>query len=216
MTSAANTASPTSYEEDSVTDETLWTDLDVPDLGAYRTSKTVAERAAWDFIAGRTTALTTVLPGAVFGPLLSADTIGSVRVISRMLSGEMPGTPRIGLEVVDVRDLVDLHLLAMTSPTAAGERFLGTGEFMWMSDIAEILRSNLGEAAANVPTDVIPDDLVREFAKASPELQAIIPGLGRRNRHSTAKAESMLGWTRRPTTETIVDCARSLIEWRVV
>ncbi len=213
MTSAANAASPTSYEEDSVTDETLWTDLDAPDLPAYRRSKTIAEQEAWRLMerSSASTTLTTVLPGAVFGPILSTDNIGSVAVISRMLTGEMAGTPRIGLEVVDVRDLVDLHLRAMTAPEAAGQRFLGTGEFMWMGEIAAVLREHLGDDAAKVPTTEIPDDVLRELARDLPELRGILPGLGRKNRHSTAKAEQLLGWHRRPTTETILDCARSLI-----
>ncbi|MCU1361019.1 MAG: NAD-dependent epimerase/dehydratase, partial [Ilumatobacteraceae bacterium] len=126
MTSAANTSSPMSYAEAGVTDETLWTDPDAPDLGAYRKSKTMAELAAWKFMddAPGTTTLTTVLPGAVFGPILTKDNLGSVQVIRRMLTGSMPGLPKIGLEVVDVRDIVDVHLAAMTSPAAAGERFL--------------------------------------------------------------------------------------------
>jgi nucleoside-diphosphate-sugar epimerase len=129
-----------------------------------------------------------------------------------MLSGAMPGTPQIGLEVVDVRDVVDLHLRAMTSPAAAGQRFLGTGEFMWMSEIADVLRTHLGSEGEKVPTETLPNSFVRELAESSPELRGILPGLGRRNRHSTAKAEQMLGWVRRPATDTIVDCARSLIE----
>ena len=112
MTSAANTASPSSYTDDSVTDESLWTDGNDTELPAYRRSKTLAERAAWDFVADSdaATTLTTILPGAVFGPILASDNLGSVEVVGRMLRGEMPGTPRIGLEVVDVRDIVDIHL----------------------------------------------------------------------------------------------------------
>ena len=214
MTSAATTASPTSYAEDGVTDETLWTDLDAPDLPAYRRSKTIAERAAWDTMEGRTTATTlaTVLPGAVFGPILSTDNLGSVQVIGRMLSGAMPGTPKIGLEVVDVRDLVDLHLRAMTAPDAAGQRFLGTGEFLWMGDIARVLRDGLGGDAAKVPRRTLPNAAVRVLARSRPELRGILPGLGRQNRHTTAKAESLLGWQRRPVQETILDCGRSLLE----
>ena len=141
MTSAANAASPTSYADDSVTDETLWTDPDAPGLPAYRRSKTLAEQAAWSCAeaaasAGSTTTLTTILPGAVFGPLLADDNLGSVQVIRRLLRGDMSRIPRIGLEVVDVRDLVDIHLRAMTSPAAADQRFIATGEFMWMADIA--------------------------------------------------------------------------------
>jgi nucleoside-diphosphate-sugar epimerase len=213
MTSAANAASPSSYTEQGVTDETLWTDLDTPHLPAYRRSKTLAEKAAWELMqdSAAATTLATVLPGAVFGPILATDNIGSVAVIGRMLSGAMPGTPRIGLEVVDVRDLVDLHLRAMTAPEAAGQRFLGTGEFMWMADIAKVLRASLGPEAAKVPKRVLPNVVVRMLARSRPELRGIMPGLGRKNRHSTAKAEQLLGWTRRPTSETIVDCARSLI-----
>ncbi|OHT77805.1 epimerase [Mycobacteroides chelonae] len=213
MTSAANAASPSSYTQDGITDETLWTDPDQPGLPPYRRSKTIAEQAAWDFMKtyDGATELTTVLPGAVFGPVLGADNSGSVQVIARLLSGSMPGTPRIGLEVVDVRDLVDLHLRAMTSPRAAGERFLGTGEFMWMSDIAAVLKEHLGQNAAKVPTRGLPNIVVRALALLNPDLRAIAPGLGRRNRHSTAKAQQVLGWSPRPGAETVVDCARDLI-----
>ena len=218
MTSAANTASPSSYTDDSVTDESLWTDGNDTELPAYRRSKTLAERAAWDFVADSdaATTLTTILPGAVFGPILASDNLGSVEVVGRMLRGEMPGTPRIGLEVVDVRDIVDIHLRAMTTPAAAGERFLATGEFMWMGDIARVLRANLGDDASKVPTEEIPDDVIRVLAESSAELRGIMPGLGRKNRHTTAKAEAVLGWTPRPVAETVLDCARSLIEHDVV
>ena len=140
---------------------------------------------------GSTTTLTTILPGAVFGPLLAGDNLGSVQVIRRLLRGDMSRIPRIGLEVVDVRDLVDIHLRAMTSPAAADQRFLATGEFMWMADIARALRAHLGTDAARVPTKTVPDVVVRLLARRRPELRGIMPGLGRRNRHSTAKAEAV-------------------------
>lgn len=212
MTSAANAASPSSYESEGVTDEALWTVDDVS-MPAYRRSKTLAERAAWDFMSARSgaTSLTTILPGAVFGPILSTSNLGSVRIIARMLEGKMPGCPKIGLEVVDVRDLARLHVLAMTSPDAAGERFLGTGEFVWMKEIAQDLRNGLGAAAAKVRTRELPNFLVRLAARRDPGLQAISISLGRRNRHSTAKAAQILGWEPRPAREAVVDCGRSLI-----
>lgn len=212
MTSAANAASPTSYRSEGVTDERLWT-IDDPSLPAYRRSKTLAEKAAWDFMSSNpsTTELTTVLPGAVLGPVLTGDDVGTASIVQRMLRGTMSGVPRIGLEVVDVRDLVDLHIRAMTSPDAAGERFLGTGPFAWMGDIARVLEDQLGDAAAKVSTRVLPDFAVRIASVFDPSLRAISVSLGRRNRHSTAKAERMLGWVPRPAEETVVDCARSLI-----
>lgn len=212
MTSAANAASPASYTSEGVTDETLWT-VDDPSLPAYRRSKTIAEKAAWDFIASTegTTALTTVLPGAVLGPILSADNVGTAQIVQRMLQGQMPGAPKIGLEVVDVRDLVDLHIRAMESPAAAGERFLGTGPFIWLGDIAAAVKAALGEAAAKVPTRELPNVAVRIASLFDPSLKAITVSLGRKNRHSTEKAARILSWTPRPAEETVVECAESLI-----
>jgi dihydroflavonol-4-reductase len=214
MTSAANAASPSSYRDGGVSDEDLWTDPDVPGLSAYRRSKTLAERAAWNLMqtAGGSTTLTTILPGAVFGPILDLDNLGSVQVVARLLQGKMRGTPRIGLEVVDVRDVADVHIRAMTSPQAAGERFLATGEFMWIADIAEVLRDRLGADAAEVPSRALPDVLVRLVALFDPGLRAITPSLGRKSMHTNAKAERALGWRPRPGADTVVDCARSLIE----
>jgi nucleoside-diphosphate-sugar epimerase len=216
MTSAANAASPSSYAADEVSDETLWT-VDDASLPAYRRSKTIAEQAAWNFMAGHEgpTTLTTVLPGAVFGPILSTANLGSVRIIQRLLQGRMPGVPRIGLEVVDVRDIADLHIRAMTAPEAAGQRFLGTGEFVWMRDIAATLRAGLGDAAARVPTRQLPDAVVRLASVVDRSLRPIMPGLGRRNRHSTEKAHRVLGWQPRPAADAVVDCAHSLITWKV-
>jgi nucleoside-diphosphate-sugar epimerase len=218
MTSAANASSPVSYEEEGITDETLWTDPDAPGLIPYRRSKTLAEKAAWDFMEreGGSTSLTTVLPGAVFGPALSPDNLNSVQVIGRMLRGELPGIPRIGFEIVDVRDLADIHVRAMTAPAAAGQRFLATGEFLWMSEIAETLRSNCGDAAAKVPTFTLPDEQVRKMAEVQPAMREIAVALGRKNRHTTEKAKALLGWTPRPARDSVIDCGRSLISWGLV
>jgi nucleoside-diphosphate-sugar epimerase len=217
MTSAANAASPSSYSEDGVTDETLWTDSDDPTLLPYRRSKTLAEKAAWEFMktVECDTTLTTILPGAVFGPILSRDSLTSVQVIGKMLRGEMPGLPRIGLEVIDVRDLADVHIRAMTAPAAAGERFLATGQLMWLSDVAKALRESLGADANKVPTRAIPDFIVRLMAIFKPELREITISLGRKNRHTTRKAEILLDWKPRPAYETVIDCAKSLIEWKI-
>jgi len=218
MTSACAAASPPLYSEESVTDETLWTDPTDRRLSAYRKSKTLAELAAWQFMQDheRPTTLTTILPGAVFGPVLSTDNLGSVQVIGRLLQGRVPGNPRIGLEIVDVRDLADMHIRAMTAPQAAGQRFIAVSEFMWMTDIAKVLRSRLGAAANKVPTRTLPDFVLRFLARFNPALRSILPGLRRKNRHTAEKAHRLLAWTPRPAAETIVDCGESLITWNAI
>ena len=117
----------------------VWTDTTDRKFDAYRLSKILAERAAWDFMAaerGRAT-LTTILPGAVFGPVLTKDNLGSVQVIERLLQGHPPGIPSLGFWVVDVRDLAELHIRAMTSPGAAGERFIASGDFDFALSLLE-------------------------------------------------------------------------------
>jgi nucleoside-diphosphate-sugar epimerase len=198
---------------DCVNDESRWTDTNDAKLGPYRISKTIAERAAWDFMASQSgpTTLTTILPSAVLGPVFSAEHLGSVQLISRLLNGSMPGIPRLGFCAVDVRDLVDLHIRAMTALEAAGERFIAAGDWVWMADVSGVLRSALGADAKKVPTRQLPDFVLRLVALFDRPLQFITPTLGRKHVFSSAKAQAVLGWKPRPVDTTIIDCARSLI-----
>jgi nucleoside-diphosphate-sugar epimerase len=192
-------------------DETDWTDPDQPDLAAYRKSKVLAERAAWDFMAGKTgTSLTTILPGAIFGPVLRRDQHGSVDIVRRLLSGQPPALPRLAFNTTDVRDLADLHVRAMESPQAAGERFIAMGDALWYGEMAAALRTRLGARATKVPTAAMPDLVARGLAAVSPEMKALLPLLGRTQAFSTAKARAMLGFAPRPAADTIADCGASL------
>ncbi len=212
MTSAAATARPP-LNSDRVSDETIWADPDDPQFDAYRVSKIVAERAAWDFMATTSGSLelTTVLPGAVFGPIMSADNQGSVTIIADLLRGRPPAMPRLGFWVVDVRDLADLHLRAMLSPDAAGERFLAAGDFLWLQDIAGALRTNLGSRADKVPTRRLPTPVVKLLLPALPNLRTLAPLIGRRFPLDSEKARRVLGFSPRPGTTTVIDCAESLL-----
>ena len=197
--------------------EDEWSDPDNPKLTPYARSKTIAERAAWDFVRerGETERLAVVNPGAILGPVLSDDRSYSIELIERLLNG-MPGVPRIGFSIVDVRDVADLHLRAMTAVEAGGERLIAVESFQWMEQLAEVLRDRLGTAAAKVPTRRVPDVLVRAMALFDPGIRSIVGQLGRRTDISSEKAKALLGWSPRPTPETIVDCAQSLIEQGVV
>jgi nucleoside-diphosphate-sugar epimerase len=211
MTSAAATARPP-LDSGRVSDETIWADPADPQFDAYRVSKILAERAAWDFMGRESGAmtLTTILPGAVFGPVLTRDNLGSVRIIQRLLDGKPPAMPRLGFAVVDVRDLADLHIRAMTAPEAAGQRFLAAGDFMWMADIARTLQSQLGEKAHKVSTRALPDFVFRILSRFSPDLRTLAPLLGRVTAVSSEKARRTLGFSPRPAGSTIVDCAESV------
>jgi nucleoside-diphosphate-sugar epimerase len=212
MTSAAAAARPP-LGSDRISDETVWADAGDPRFDAYRRSKVLAERAAWAFVAGSAgpTTLTTILPGAVFGPVLTKEKLGSVQIIQRLLDGRPAGIPRLGFTVVDVRDLAELHVRAMTSPEAAGQRFLAAGDFVWMSEIAAALRAKLGDRAGQVPTRDLPDFVVRLLSLFVPQLRMLTPDLGRRNPLTSEKARRVLGFSPRPATTTVVDCAESLL-----
>lgn len=211
MTSAAATACRRAGKV-SINNETIWADPDAPGLDPYRRSKIIAERAAWDFMTaeGGTTEFTTILPGAVFGPVLDPAKPGSARIIQGLLDGNPRGLLDIGLAVVDVRDLAALHVAAMAAPAAVGERFLATGTFVKMIEIARILRAGLGEVAAKVPTRVLPNMLVRVMAWFNPRIRMFAADLGGAVPTPPDKARRVLGFEPRPAQETIRDCARSL------
>jgi dihydroflavonol-4-reductase len=194
-------------------DEQDWSDPDNPKLTPYARSKTIAERAAWDFMRerGATEKLATVNPGAIIGPVLNDDRSFSLQTIERLLRG-IPGLPRIGFSFVDVRDVADLEIRAMTAPEAGGERFVAVTTFQWMEEIAAVLRDRMGEAAARVPTRTIPNFLVRGMGIFDPSVRSIVAQLGRRTEASSEKAKTSLGWTPRPIDETIVECAQSLLD----
>jgi dihydroflavonol-4-reductase len=190
-----------------------WTDeTNRRDTSPYDRAKTIAERAAWAWLAaeGGGLELVAVDPGLVLGPVLGADFSASVEVVKKLLDGSIPALPRFGFNVVDVRDIARLHALAMTTPEAAGERFIGSGDFYWMSDLARMLREGLGDKAKKVPSIRVPDFVARLAGLFDPIVRGRLYELGKRRPVSSEKARRMLGWTPRPVEETVLDAARSL------
>lgn len=195
-------------------DETSWTDLDGAGVLPYIKSKTLAERSAWDFIAreGGALQLAVVNPVGVFGPVLGPDYSTSILLVQRLMDGAMPGCPQLCFGVVDVRDVADLHLRAMTDPAAAGERFLAVaGNFLWIREIATTLRERLGASARQVPTRQLPNWLVRLAALRDPAIRQILPELGAHKNASSAKARRVLGWSPRSPQDAVVASAESLL-----
>jgi len=206
--------------QDAPFNETDWTNLAGEGLTPYVKSKTLAERAAWDFIANQQSRgnglgsleLSVVNPVGVFGPVLGPDYSTSILVVQRLMDGAIPGLPHLYFGAVDVRDVADLHLRAMTSPAAKGERFIAVaGDFMSMLEIAKVLKSSMGGAAKKVPMRELPNFVIRLAALRDPAVKQIIPELGKKKNASNEKARRLLGWTPRSREESIIATAESLI-----
>ncbi|SDP25654.1 SDR family oxidoreductase [Actinacidiphila guanduensis] len=190
-----------------------WTDTASPGVGAYVKSKALAERAAWDFAEreGGAMELAVVNPVGIFGPVLGPDYASSIGLVKRLLEGAMQGVPRMYFAVVDVRDVADLHLRAMSDPAAAGRRFLAAaGDAVGLRDIAALLRHRLGPAGARVPTRKLPDWSVKFAARRNPEAAAMVPNLGVIRHVRSDRARRLLGWQPRSWEETVLATAESL------
>lgn len=195
-------------------DETNWTNPDGRGVTPYVKSKTLAERAAWEFMAreGGGLELSVVNPVAVFGPALGHDTSTSIQIVKRLMDGDLPGCPKVSFGVVDVRDVVDLHLRAMTDHAARGERFLAVaGDFMTFQAIAITLKERMGDAARKVPSRELPNWLLRMFALVVPDVRQVLPELGIVKNATNAKAKRVLCWEPRSNEESLVATAKSLI-----
>lgn len=214
LTSAFHAVSWGHPHGDHVFTEQDWTILDGPGVDAYGKSKTLAERAAWDFIAteGRGMELVTLLPVAVMGSIMGRDVSGANHIVQRMLKGTMPGFPDLYIPIVDVRDVATAHVLAIDNPAAAGERYLlSNGPALAMKEIGATIRAELGDAAARVPTRSIPNLVLRVMARFNPALRAHVPDLGYAKKTTNEKARNALGWSPRDPHEAIRAAARSIV-----
>jgi len=200
--------------QDAPFDETNWTNVNGEGVSAYAKSKTLAERAAWDFMAreGGGMELSVVNPVGVFGPALGPDYSTSIVLVERLMNGAVPGLPRISFGAVDVRDVADLHLRAMTDPKAKGERFLAVaGDSISSLDFARMLKKGLGPAARRVSTRQLPDWVVRVAAFFDPSIKLVLSELGKKKNASNAKARRVLGWTPLSNEEAVVASGESLV-----
>lgn len=214
MTSSASALEYT-REPVATINEELWTDLARRDVNAYTRSKTLAELAAWDFVVKHPAlSLTTIAPSTMLGPVLGQHYPFSVEAIKQLLDGSVPAIPKLGFGFVDVRDVAELHIAAMTHAGSGGERFLAGGPFLWLHEVADVLRQHFPEA--KVPTHQLPNTAARMLALFIPSLRSVIHDLGKEHHYSTEKAERILGWSPRLLHETIVETAQSLYDHRII
>lgn len=194
--------------------EADWTDeTNRAETSAYERSKTIAERAAWDWLKreGGALELVTICPGAVLGPVLGRDFSASIDIVRKLVDGSVPGIPRFGWPLVDVRDVADLHLRAIDTPAATGQRYIAAGPFYWMSDIAKVLRERVPKLARRVPRHALPNWLVRISAMFDAVVRDRLFELGKTRFVSADKAKRELGWQPRSNEDAIVATAESLL-----
>ena len=194
-----------------------WTNPDGAGVEAYARSKTLAERAVWEFAKspeGQGLEIAAVNPGLVLGPALEADYGSSNELVYQIMKNKIPGYPRTGFSLVDVRDVAGLQLLAMTKPAAAGERFICVSEFLWMNEVGAALLAAYPKR--KLPKAVLPNWVVYIVAIFNPAARSILDSLGQRRDLSNAKAVSKLGWQPRGARESAVDAAKSLVDLGIV
>ncbi|MEQ8557883.1 MAG: aldehyde reductase [Henriciella sp.] len=189
---------------------------DLEDNTPYARSKTIAERAAWDYVEGegKGLELAVINPVGVFGPAMSEDVSTSLQIVSQPLEGKLPAYPKICFGIIDVRDVAEAHARAMTLPEAAGERFLLSDKVMWMEEMGQVLREAYPDR--KVPKGTLPNWLVRAASWFNPPLKQILPELGHDRQVSNEKLKRVLGITPIPAEDAIRASADSLIRLGVV
>ncbi len=199
---------------DYIYDEKDWSNTD-SDLGAYLKSKTIAERAAWDFMdtdAAKGMELSVINPGAVLGPLLDARYSASGDLVGKLLKGEVPACPAIGFSCIDVRDVADAHFATMTKPVAAGRRYLCIGEYAWMLDISKILYAE----GYKTPLKKLPNFMVRILAIFDKTIGLIVPSLGQQTNCNNARLRTELGIEPRSIKEMTISMAKTMVDFGLV
>lgn len=201
-----------------VFDEADWSKL-TDDVGAYEKSKTIAERAAWDFVQAQPEAerleLVTINPGLVLGPVLDEDYGTSGEVVRKLMKRDFPACPDVGWAVVDVRDVADAHLAALRAPDAAGKRFICAIEHASMRDVAKILAEHF-DGRYRVPTGKLPDWALRLVSVFDKTARLAVGELGKRQNVSNQRARDLLGWQPRSLREMVVDMGESFVQHGVV
>lgn len=193
-------------------DEDDWSDLTGTHISPYAKSKTMAERAAWDYVKNEAPGLelTVINPVLVIGPPLDKHFGTSVEIIQRLLRAKDPMLPNFGMPIVDVRDIAEMHLRALKIPASIGKRFIGVHSFMWFRDIALALKDRFQDR--KIVTRKAPDFVVRLLAIFDKSVRQIVPSLGKTTLISGQRAKDVLEMDFTPARQSIEETASFLIE----
>ncbi|GLB52615.1 dihydroflavonol-4-reductase [Neptunitalea chrysea] len=198
-------------------DENDWTDVgNRKDTTPYFRSKTIAERAAWDFMntLGTKMELTTILPGAILGPVLEKDFGTSANIVIKLLNGSSPALAKIGFEIVDVRSVANLHILAMESSVSSGKRYVASAGYSMFKEIGAILQKQFPKRT--IPKRELPNWVVRLFSNIDTTLKPILVDLGVTRKLNNTKAIKELGWEPISVDEAVISCAKSIFEKGII
>jgi dihydroflavonol-4-reductase len=204
------------FDKNKVYNESDWTDISSSnDITPYYKSKTIAERAAWDFLKSNPSdlELVTICPGAILGPVMESDFGTSANIVIAMLNGSYPALPKIGFDLVDVRSVADLLIKAMTAPKAAGNRYIAASEYLTLKEIAITLKEHF--PGRKVPIAQFPNIVTKLIANFRPELRPVLLEMKRRKTDLT-KAKKELDWQPIPARDAVIACAESVIEQQIV
>lgn len=192
--------------------EADWSDLDRPGTSPYEKSKTLAERAAWEYLETEAPEiqLTTINPVLVTGPPLDSDYGTSVQVVERVLKAQDPMLPSFSLPVVDVRDVAEAHVRALERPESTGKRFLAATETLWFSDMAKAIKAEFPER--KIVTREAPNFFIRFLSLFDDEIKTIVPELGIKREVSSDQARDVLGIDFKPAVDSVTETARWLVE----
>ena len=200
--------------------EADWSNLDRARIGAYDKSKTIAERASWDYMdsvrGDSSMELTAINPGLVLGPLLSSDWGTSGEMVKRILDHKVPAIPNISFATVDVRDVASAHVTAMTSPRAAGQRFICAEANHSMMEIAQILKAHYGTRGFKIPTGRLPSFVIRTMAIFDKTVRLALNDLDSSQNVDSTKIRTLLQWRPRDLNEMTTAMADSMIAYGVV
>ncbi|MBT5581009.1 MAG: aldehyde reductase [Acidimicrobiaceae bacterium] len=190
--------------------ESDWTDPNSPRATAYDKSKTLAERAAWEFVAEHgEMKLTTINPGGVFGPAMDMNYGALLGYVERFLDGGVPMVANLTFSIVDVRDVARMHVAAMDQPESSGERFIASAGDVSMVELARLLAEAYPDR--KISTRKAPDFLIRGIATFVPMLRAVVQNLGMHNPIDGTKASTTFGFTYITPQEAVLESARYLV-----
>lgn len=189
--------------------EADWSVPTHPENTPYSRSKTIAEQAARAAAKAAGVEFVALNPSGIIGPVLHDDLSTSIQLVRRPLVGDVPGAPRLGYAVVDVRDLADAHIRAMTAPGIDGERFIVSGRTLWLGEVADLLKARYPDR--KIKTNRVPDIALHLAALFDPALREPARNLGKSRAFDTSKARGVLGWTSRKEEDSVIDTAESLI-----